>query len=137
MANQGMLLEYKKFWFDETSRQIQGKDAKRYQVADDEETLHNLRKLASYVPKLVVRRMYQNPDPVSPPEIEKYQACVVFADISGFTPLTEKMASMGLEGVERLTRELNKYFDHMISNIYRHGGDIVKVRWLDNDLCTN
>jgi hypothetical protein len=38
------------------------------------------------------------------------------------------MASMGPEGVEKLTGQLNKYFDMMISNIYRHGGDIVKVK---------
>jgi class 3 adenylate cyclase len=55
-----------------------------------------------------------------------YEACVVFADISGFTPLTEKMAAMGPEGVEKLTAELNKYFDLLIGNVYRHGGDIIK-----------
>ena len=51
----------------------------------------------------------------------------MFADISGFTPLTEKMASIGSEGVEKLTGALNSYFDSLIGTIYRHGGDIVKV----------
>ncbi len=51
----------------------------------------------------------------------------MFADVSGFTALTEKLASTGLEGVEKLTTELNSYFDKLIGIINRHGGDIVKV----------
>lgn len=115
-----------------------------YSKEPDDATLMRLRRLAAYVPKLVVRRLYNNPSPIQLPgnsihshydliislkEIEYYQACVMFADVSGFTPLTEKMASMGPEGVEKLTGQLNKYFDMMISNIYRHGGDIVKVHF--------
>ena len=64
----------------------------------DEANQMTLKRLASYVPKLVVRRLYNNPNNVVTPEMEFYQACVVFADVSGFTPLTEKMASLGPEG---------------------------------------
>lgn len=59
--------------------------------------------------------------------MEAFPSAVLFADISGFTALTEKLAGMGLEGIERLTSELNKYFDKLIGIIYKHGGDIVKV----------
>jgi class 3 adenylate cyclase len=59
--------------------------------------------------------------------METFPACVIFADISGFTPLTEKMTAMGLEGVEQLTSALNKYFDSLVGIIYRYGGDIIKV----------
>lgn len=51
----------------------------------------------------------------------------MFADISGFTPLTEQLASMGTKGIEQLSSVLNAYFDELISIIYRHGGDIIKV----------
>jgi class 3 adenylate cyclase len=51
---------------------------------------------------------------------------VLFADISGFTPLTESLNTLGAEGVERLTTHLNEYFSQMIKLITDHGGDIVK-----------
>eukprot|EP01119_Soliformovum_irregulare_P003319 TRINITY_DN1370_c0_g1_i1.p1 TRINITY_DN1370_c0_g1~~TRINITY_DN1370_c0_g1_i1.p1 ORF type:complete len:1601 (+),score=583.09 TRINITY_DN1370_c0_g1_i1:488-4804(+) len=50
----------------------------------------------------------------------------MFADISGFTPLTEQLAALGAEGVEKLSAELNKYFDSLVSIISKHGGDIIK-----------
>jgi class 3 adenylate cyclase len=81
----------------------------------------------SYLPKLVVRRLFNSTATVKPPESESFQACVLFADISGFTPLTEKMAAKGPEGVEALSAALNNYFDTLIGTIYRFGGDIVKV----------
>lgn len=60
------------------------------------------------------------------PEIEKFPAAVMFADISGFTPLTEAMTKLGKDGVEKLSSELNKYFDILIKTIFDHGGDIIK-----------
>jgi hypothetical protein len=47
--------------------------------------------------------------------------------LTGFTALTEKMAGLGDEGIEKLTGELNSYFGKLIEIIYKHGGDIVKV----------
>lgn len=85
-----------------------------------------MKKLASYVPRVVVRRLLEDKD-VEPAEMESFPACVMFADISGFTPLTEKMASLGAEGVEKLTAALNRYFDTLIGTIQRHGGDVIKV----------
>lgn len=87
----------------------------------------NVRRLASYIPKLVQRRLVSNPQSIKVPEMEKFSACVMFADISGFTPLTEKFASEGSEGVEKLTAVLNDYFDKFIKIVYEYGGDIVKV----------
>lgn len=57
-----------------------------------------------------MRRLFKNKKNISPPESESYPAAVIFADISGFTPLTEKLANRGLEGIEQLTTELNTYF---------------------------
>lgn len=87
----------------------------------------NIKRLASYVPKLVQRRLVTNAQNIKVPEMEKFSACVMFADISGFTPLTERFASEGSEGVEKLTAVLNDYFDKFIKIIYEYGGDIVKV----------
>ncbi|KNC50537.1 uncharacterized protein AMSG_00699 [Thecamonas trahens ATCC 50062] len=49
---------------------------------------------------------------------------VVFCDISGFTPLTERLAQQP-HGVESLVRMLNAYFDSLIAIVHKHGGDII------------
>jgi class 3 adenylate cyclase len=47
-----------------------------------------LHALTSYVPNVVLRRYIKNPEDMKAPEIETYPACLLFADISGFTSLT-------------------------------------------------
>lgn len=121
LAVTSMNLEHMKFWYENSTR---GEMPPEERLNPEQQ--NHLKKLASYVPKLVMRRLYNSPDKIKATEVEMYEACVVFADISGFTPLTEKMAALGPEGVEKLTTELNKYFDLLIGSIYRHGGDIVK-----------
>ena len=48
--------------------------------------------LASYVPKLIQKRVIANPSPIETPVTEELQGAILFADISGFTLLTERMA---------------------------------------------
>src|SRR5574339_1064630 len=54
------------------------------------------------------------------------QAAMLFADISGFTKLTEQLAERGPAGVETLARLLNEYFGLLIDIIHAYGGDVVK-----------
>jgi class 3 adenylate cyclase len=82
--------------------------------------------LASYVPKLIQRRVAQNPTPIDSPLAKDFQAAVMFADISGFTALTERLAEKGTSGVETLARILNDYFGQLIDLVYEYGGDVVK-----------
>jgi class 3 adenylate cyclase/tetratricopeptide (TPR) repeat protein len=83
--------------------------------------------LMSFVPRIVVRRFVTEPTrPIRAPEVNHYYASILFADISGFTPLAESLAKMGTEGVEKVTILLNKYFGGLIKLIHDHGGDIVK-----------
>ncbi|MGE5462610.1 MAG: AAA family ATPase [Syntrophothermus sp.] len=82
--------------------------------------------LASYVPRLIQKRAVLNPEPISFPIADGFQSVVLFADISGFTALTEKLAGRGPVGVETLARILNDYFGKMIDVIHEHGGDVVK-----------
>ncbi|CAN7985798.1 unnamed protein product [Ixodes hexagonus] len=51
---------------------------------------------------------------------------VLFADISGFTALTETYSLTGALGIEALTRTLNHFFGHIIQHIFTAGGDIFK-----------
>ena len=87
-----------------------------------------LRTLAAYVPPNLIRATLSEAAPVIPTEAQadRFPAAVLFADVSGFTPLTEALAQKGLEGPEELTRLLNTYFTRMISLIEAEGGEVVK-----------
>ena len=82
--------------------------------------------LTSYVPALITRRLAAAPSSLTAPLAERFPAAVLFADISGFTALTERLAQRGLPGVEELSRLLNDYFGQLIALITEHGGDVVK-----------
>ena len=81
---------------------------------------------ASFVPKMIQRRIIQDPTPIDAPVAQDFQAVVLFADISGFTTLTERLAEMGPLGVETLARILNEYFGQLIDIVYQYGGDVAK-----------
>jgi class 3 adenylate cyclase/tetratricopeptide (TPR) repeat protein len=87
-----------------------------------------LRTLAAYVPPAITRATLSAPSPAPPTAAtaERFPAAVLFADISGFTPLTEALAQKGAEGPEELTRLLNGYFRRMIDLIEAQGGEVVK-----------
>ncbi len=82
--------------------------------------------LASYVPVVVLRRLASDPRPLAEPCVETHPAAVMFADISGFTALTELLARQGPAGVERVAAGLNGYFGRLIAIVEAHGGDVVK-----------
>jgi class 3 adenylate cyclase/tetratricopeptide (TPR) repeat protein len=82
--------------------------------------------LACYVPELILRRFTADGIPLSAAESQGVQGAVLFADISGFTRLTERLALKGPEGAEELSSILNAYFKELIALIASHGGDVVK-----------
>src|SRR5690349_10073545 len=83
--------------------------------------------LTSYVPALVLRRLMTSTEgDLSLPYAERIPAAALFADISGFTALTERLAQQGPAGAEKLTAILNAYFGELIELITAHGGEIVK-----------
>jgi class 3 adenylate cyclase len=82
--------------------------------------------LASYVPALVARRFADRLEPLVEPECERFPAAVLFADISGFTALTERLAGTGPNGVEELTELLNDCFGELVELVGTYGGEVVK-----------
>ena len=50
----------------------------------------------------------------------------MFADISGFTNLTETLSKIGPEGAEKIAFAINRYMELLVKNIGRCGGDIFK-----------
>ena len=51
---------------------------------------------------------------------------VMFADISGFTNLTEQLHKLGHEGCELTAFAINRYMELLVKAISRSGGDIFK-----------
>jgi class 3 adenylate cyclase len=62
------------------------------------------------------------------PDIEeqRFDAVVLFNDVSGFTPLSESLGKQGPAGTETLTRLLNDYFEPVIDLIHSYGGMIAQ-----------
>ena len=54
------------------------------------------------------------------------ETCVIFADISGFTNLSEACAKKGDRGNEELAFCINRYMEGMVTNLDKYGGDIIK-----------
>lgn len=87
-----------------------------------------LQTIATYVPPSIIQATLAASRPLPPNTAQKgyIEAAILFADVSGFTPLTEALAQKGAEGPEELTRLLNGYFSRMIALIEAEGGEVVK-----------
>ena len=51
---------------------------------------------------------------------------MLFADISGFTNISEACAKLGIRGNEELAFCINRYMEGMVKNLAKFGGDIIK-----------
>lgn len=100
---------------------------------------------ASYAPAWVRRRLADDPAPLRPGEAVPMQAAVLFADVSGFTPLAERLAQRGAAGAEELSRLLNDYFGQLLGLVaagggepFKFAGDAMMALWPahDGDLAT-
>ena len=76
----------------------------------------------SYIPSYVRRGQL----PKAATSSTGFSGAVLFADISGFTPLASSLAERGTAGTEELSRALNAYFDRLLSIIGENGGDPIK-----------
>ena len=83
--------------------------------------------LSAYLPSMVLEQLRGVPEDLGRLGIERRGAAILFADISGFTILTERLSALGARGSEELSAALNAYFDRMIERLAAHGGDLVKM----------
>lgn len=81
--------------------------------------------LASYLPDVLLRHLIADRELPSLPFAQRFHAAALFADISGFTALTERLVQRGPAGLEELTRLLNAYFERLVDGIAAHGGEVV------------
>ncbi|MBN1876370.1 MAG: tetratricopeptide repeat protein [Anaerolineae bacterium] len=86
---------------------------------------------ASHLPRIIARRVIAAPNhgPLAVP----IEGTVVFADIEGFTPLSERFAEAAAKsgagatvGAEELTELVNRFLDILITTTIPYGGDIQK-----------
>src|SRR4051795_7761858 len=77
---------------------------------------------ASYLPPDRLRALIS-----STPLPQTVEGSVLFADISGFTSVTERLrVTLGARrGAEQLAVYLNRVYDTLIAEVDRHGGSII------------
>jgi class 3 adenylate cyclase/tetratricopeptide (TPR) repeat protein len=79
--------------------------------------------LAPYVPRALLARLARQPIDVL---TETVEGTMVFADVSGFTRLSERLARAGQEGAEQLVDVINACFTALLADAYGRGGSLVK-----------
>jgi class 3 adenylate cyclase len=84
-----------------------------------------LESLRTYVPEFLASRFLARQKPLDAPGIERFPAAILFADVSGFTPLAERLAQRGPAGAEELSGLLNAYFGQLTALIAAHAGEVI------------
>ncbi|HVA93117.1 MAG TPA: adenylate/guanylate cyclase domain-containing protein, partial [Chloroflexota bacterium] len=80
----------------------------------------------SYVPHYIVKDILDHPGLSPVGRQRRLHVVALFADISGFTPISEALARAGRVGAEELTGVLNSYFEPMIDLVHSYGGSVAK-----------
>lgn len=70
----------------------------------------------------MLRHLAYTPDEL----VQTLQGTIVFADVSGFTRLSERLARSGTEGAERLVDTINSCFSRLLVDAYAQGGSLLK-----------
>jgi class 3 adenylate cyclase/predicted ATPase len=84
-----------------------------------------LRAVITYLPQRVARARI--PEPALPTVSGIFvRATLLFADISGFTAMSERLTQLGREGAEVIASIVNDYFAAMLEIIAQYDGDLFK-----------
>ncbi len=75
-----------------------------------------------YVPRMLLGRLARPADEL----VETLEGTMVFADVSGFTRLSERLARKGKEGAEHLVDAINACFSALLADAYARGGSLLK-----------
>src|SRR5580700_768027 len=85
-----------------------------------------LKHLATYVPRRLLRNFAQRGATLEP-RVEQFPAAILFADISGFTDLSERLGRKGPAGTEELSAIINRCFGSMLGPVGRTSGDVLMM----------
>lgn len=80
----------------------------------------------SYVPQHVAQDILARPHASPIGRQQRFDVVALFADVSGFTAMSEALGRSGKVGTEELTGILNSYFGPMIALVESYGGIIGK-----------
>lgn len=81
--------------------------------------------VGSHLPSDVFAAVERTPEP-GQVQGAWVQGTLLFADISGFTAMSERLSFIGREGAEEITLIINRYFHHMLQLLRQNGGRLVK-----------
>jgi class 3 adenylate cyclase/predicted ATPase len=81
--------------------------------------------ISAYLPQYLTESIRNNPKPGQAGCFFK-TGTVMFADVSGFTAMSEKLSALGKEGAEEMTGIVNSYFEAMLEISGGLGGDLLK-----------
>lgn len=88
--------------------------------------LHELlQATTSHLPKSLVEWVADNPTP-GLADGRFISGTLLFADISGFTAMSEMLSRNGREGAEEITSVVNQYFDVMLEILKQFDGQLVR-----------
>lgn len=106
--------------------QLQVEPTRRGLLLDALNSLQTLAyQLATYLPRPLVEALKRDPLPGRVAG-ECLEGTLLFADVSGFTALSERLAAEGKDSIEALTAHLNAYFEVMLQILARSGGTLLK-----------
>src|SRR5215471_19250961 len=80
--------------------------------------------LSAFLPRLVLERLARTATPSSP-VADRLQGVLLWADVTGFTPLVERLSRLGSAGAERLSEALGAHFGRLIELVEADGGDVL------------
>ncbi len=81
--------------------------------------------IVRFAPNVTVARAARMSAAMGQAEADAIRGALFFADISGFSRLTEQLASRP-DGAERIGAYLNQYLGRLVDQIEAHGGDVLK-----------
>lgn len=77
------------------------------------------------VPPPIAHQHLRDPSPGAI-RCQRLYGSLLFADLSGFTALSEQLAALGREGSEVVTEVINRLFAALTGEVHRYGGALLK-----------
>ena len=78
--------------------------------------------LTPYLPRVVIRELARD----AAPDVRELPGTLVFADVAGFTRLSERLARIGAEGAEHISDAIGASFSAVLDVAHANGGGLLK-----------
>lgn len=80
---------------------------------------------SAYIPSFLLRTQLENPQPARISGLS-LQGSIVYADLSAFTTLCDKLSVLGTQGAEEVSAIINNLFDKLITEVLSCNGELLK-----------